>query len=171
MDRYRQASAFRNDYGKVNLSKDNSSLTVNEDKAILTGEQSNKLQKKPFFDTGLGKAVKYAISISAVSIAMLLFVYVTTPDFIVPHEALIASIKTTGISTGDVVIIGNKFTQQERRGLSHVTAYYFELLKINADGTTKSYNTSVPFDVYTKVEVGQKFIYDENGEMQPYKEG
>ena len=64
-----------------------------------------------------------------------------------------------------------KFTQQERRGLSHVTVYYFESLKINDDGNTKSYNTSVPFDVYTKVEVGQKFIYGENGEMQQYNEG
>ena len=67
--------------------------------------------------------------------------------------------------------IDMKFTQQERRGLSHVTVYYFESLKINDDGNTKSYNTSVPFDVYTKVEVGQKFIYGENGEMQQYNEG
>ena len=80
--------------------------------------------------------------------------------------------RTDSIEVGNVVIVSNKYTQLEYRGLKRVTASYFELQSINADGTTSSYITSVAFDAYNKVDVGEKFIDGVNGEMQPYvKEG
>ena len=79
----------------------------------------------------------------------------------------LVSIRSSNLKAGDVVVVSNKNTQMKYRGLQRVTAYSLELQKINEDGTTQSCTMTVPYDVYFKVNIGEKFVYDENGELQP----
>lgn len=79
----------------------------------------------------------------------------------------------TGVHVQDIqantlVTVDNKYTQQIIKDGGTVNKYYFELLAENNDGTTTTYNTSVPYSVYKQFQIGSKFLYDENGQMQPY---
>ena len=72
------------------------------------------------------------------------------------------------IQANTFVTVDNKYTQQIIKDGVTVNKYYFELLAENNDGTTTTYNTSVPYSVYKQFQIGSKFLYDENGQMQPY---
>ena len=144
-----EQAVFRTKDGKVNLSKAVKGTKVKSDKVLDTlsvvlsilvvgGTVWSEVSSDYYLSRGLFKVLEPLVSI-----------------------------RSSNLKAGDVVVVSNKNTQMKYRGLQRVTAYSLELQKINEDGTTQSCTMTVPYDVYFKVNIGEKFVYDENGELQP----
>lgn len=79
----------------------------------------------------------------------------------------VTSYQSKDVRPGAIITLSNKYRRSFLAGKAILSNYYFELAIVNIDGVTTTHQMRVSSSIYNQAEIGDKFLYNEYGRIQP----
>ena len=79
----------------------------------------------------------------------------------------VTSYQSKDVRPGAIITLSDKYKRSNIAGRALLSKYYFELAIVNTDGTTTTHQMRVSPSIYNQAEIGDKFLYNEYGRIQP----